>query len=705
MAETIEPGDRDESPSGTPVTGPVIENAEAAGNEGSPQESAGPSSEVAQDADKSVAAPQTAPIEEELSGFADSVVSGLAQLEIEDQEAAEDQAVSDVPDVPVTAETFFAGWDGLEDQEPQETHPEAHDNPEDQELDLASLRTLSAMGAASAALLSDYASETDNGSGKHDELADAVQAALLSVYGQPAAAESAAVQNLAFPEEALPPVMDRDGALRSGLAPSPEDGLSPQDVILNYFDYSPSAHNGSAHAAAAFESNDGRERKSAPSTRQRPDYARPNGLQGSPGGARPEWLAPGAAAPQATYQGPPSFPVPAPPPAAAPSAAAVASGRESSRFLGAIAIGLIGGIAIAASLAAFMIYGGPHQTGIDIPGMGSLRLDREEQGYGRSGSEDGTSEGSRVSPGKAPVEFTSEVLAADAVTTPGQPVALAISIKSPQPFERTLVSITGVPEGGRLSAGIDAGGGTWLLPPRRLNGLTLNLPMGTAETVPLEVQLLDSNARTPLSSKSQFVVRVKPGATPSAAVAQGPFPNAPLLAQAGRLAPPPAPVYVVSAPAVPPPAAQPAPIAPTPPADLSFRTQTVSASPAQVPARPPFQATLVPGTAGPATESAARRSTPRPEVEDLIREGNKRMREGDILEARQFYQRAVAFGDPEAALAMGRSFDPIYFARIDKKNAEPDAAKAFDWYRRAMDAGAAQTAMVRIENLKHFLNE
>ncbi len=100
-----------------------------------------------------------------------------------------------------------------------------------------------------------------------------------------------------------------------------------------------------------------------------------------------------------------------------------------------------------------------------------------------------------------------------------------------------------------------------------------------------------------------------------------------------------------------------------------------------------------------------RRANPRPEVEDLLREGNKRMREGDILEARQFYQKAVALGDPEAALAMGRSYDPIYFARIDRKNAEPDAAKAFDWYRKAMDGGATQTAMVRIENLKHFLNE
>ena len=95
---------------------------------------------------------------------------------------------------------------------------------------------------------------------------------------------------------------------------------------------------------------------------------------------------------------------------------------------------------------------------------------------------------------------------------------------------------------------------------------------------------------------------------------------------------------------------------------------------------------------------------PRPEVEALIRAGNKRMREGDILGARQSYQEALAFGDPAAALVMGRSYDPIYFARIVDRNAEPDAAKALEWYRRAMDAGAVQTATVRIADLAHFMS-
>ncbi len=96
---------------------------------------------------------------------------------------------------------------------------------------------------------------------------------------------------------------------------------------------------------------------------------------------------------------------------------------------------------------------------------------------------------------------------------------------------------------------------------------------------------------------------------------------------------------------------------------------------------------------------------PAPQVEALIRKGNKLMRDGDILGARQAYEQASATGDAEAALVMGRSYDPIYFTRIAGGNAEPDPAKAFEWYRRAQEAGAAQTAMVRIEDLKRFMSK
>ena len=240
-----------------------------------------------------------------------------------------------------------------------------------------------------------------------------------------------------------------------------------------------------------------------------------------------------------------------------------------------------------------------------------------------------------------------------------------------------------------MSQGVDATGGNWLLPPRRLNGLTITLPAGTSDPVPLEVQLLDSSARTPLSAKAAFAVAVRPGGSGFATQGMGGMSGmsgmaASTQALAPRPSQPPTPTYSYNT--------QPPPLPSTP-----ARTQTWPGASTQSQAT----ATLGPRPGG-ATQNAPRT---RPEVEDLIREGNKRMRDGDILEARQHYQRAVDLGDPEAMLAMGRSYDPIYFARIEKKNAEPDAARAFEWYKKAMDAGATQTAMVRMENLKHFLNE
>ncbi len=386
------------------------------------------------------------------------------------------------------------------------------------------------------------------------------------------------------------------------------------------------------------------------------------------------------------YSGPPSFPVPGP--ALAQPKLGQMGTQESNRLLGAAAVGLMGGIAIAASLAALLIYG-PHPAAVEIPGIGNLRLDRDDQGYGRPLSEE-------AAPTRASAEMPGEIIAADAVAVPGQPTPLSITIRSPLPSEKMLVSIAGVPEGARLSAGVDTGAGSWLVAPRRLNGLTIRLPAGAPSAFTLEAQLLDSNARTPQSAKGTFTVRSgQPGEAAPVTFAE----NAP--APVARQTQPASSNYPFTTQTLSPPAS--AGTAGGQPAaqESGFRAQTVTP-----PAPLQRQAGLTPLPAPFASTTAVpRRSTLRPEVEDLIREGNKRMREGDIVEARQFYQRAVAFGDPEAALAMGRSYDPIYFARIEKKNADPDAAKAFDWYKRALDAGGSQTAMVRIENLKHFLNE
>ncbi len=99
------------------------------------------------------------------------------------------------------------------------------------------------------------------------------------------------------------------------------------------------------------------------------------------------------------------------------------------------------------------------------------------------------------------------------------------------------------------------------------------------------------------------------------------------------------------------------------------------------------------------------KSIPRAGIETLIRVGNEHMRKGDVLGARQFYLQAAASGDAAAALAMGRSFDPIYFEKLVKGNAGPNPVKALRWYERAKNAGAVQTARIRIEDLKRFISK
>lgn len=96
---------------------------------------------------------------------------------------------------------------------------------------------------------------------------------------------------------------------------------------------------------------------------------------------------------------------------------------------------------------------------------------------------------------------------------------------------------------------------------------------------------------------------------------------------------------------------------------------------------------------------------PKAGIETLIRTGNEHMRNGDILGARQFYLQATASGDAAAALAMGRSFDPIYFEKLVKGNAGPNPSRALKWYERAKNAGAVQTASIRIEELRRFMSK
>ncbi len=631
---------------------------------------------------------------ETLSEFAENVIFGLNQAGLTDHLDAPSQQTSQVDasdERRDDLETFFAGWDGFD------TPPEpvssgdivgtVAQTPTEQEPIMAD-EDAPQVEASSHAFVGPQPRQSmrfeDDLSTKHDALADAVQAALLSIYGGEEGAGASGTAGHSVPNELMGfgATIRDPGIHNQSQSAVIDDGRSPQDVILSYFNYTSETSDATspAQVGSTFETVDQpvaqpfrQSSNSVPNPTPDNKYGLTSEAQVVP---KPQ---PQSANKTAAYEGPAAFSVPA-----EVSRPPLRSGRDNGRLLGAAGIGLIGGIAIAATLAVFLI----NSYGPATPPEGQSANLRPLTAGRTSSLRDERTSAARSTVAAKPVspELSNqgELVVGDATGEAGQPVPLVIGVKSKQAAELTVVSITGVPDGSRLNAGVDAGGGNWLLPPRRLAGLTLNTPNDTRPEVQLEAQLLDSNVRTPLSEKKKFTIRLA-NTTPVQSVdalrqslvsategvnsTQSENDRSQAVGSANPQMQGRSPENSAN-------------ISPTPP---STRTASVTESPST-----DIQANV--------------RLAPQAEIEDLIREGNKKMRDGDIIMARDLYQRAVNLGDSDAALAMGRSFDPIYFERLIKKNAEPDPGKAFEWYKQAMDRGASQTARMRMDNLKQYLN-
>jgi hypothetical protein len=209
-----------------------------------------------------------------------------------------------------------------------------------------------------------------------------------------------------------------------------------------------------------------------------------------------------------------------------------------------------------------------------------------------------------------------------------------------------LVSLKGLPKDAKLSTeGIDVGGGQRLLPPSGLKDLTITVPPSAAGTHRLEAQLLKDSAQTSVSEPVPFTLSVTAGGvTAAGATATGQ-------------------------------------------ARVAQATPGAARTAGVVPTVLPDEAPL------PETDFL---------TQVLIRDGNKLMREGDIAAAQRTYEKASASNNPEAFLALGRSYDPTYFEKLNVKTGRPDPAKAFDSYKKALDGGLGG-ARAKIDALKQWL--
>jgi hypothetical protein len=90
---------------------------------------------------------------------------------------------------------------------------------------------------------------------------------------------------------------------------------------------------------------------------------------------------------------------------------------------------------------------------------------------------------------------------------------------------------------------------------------------------------------------------------------------------------------------------------------------------------------------------------PAAELAVLVRRGDEFLTAGDIVSARNFFERAAKSGDAGGALGLGKSYDPLYLRQAGVRGVTGDPTKAATWYRTAATAGNAEAAL-RLKRLQ-----
>lgn len=118
----------------------------------------------------------------------------------------------------------------------------------------------------------------------------------------------------------------------------------------------------------------------------------------------------------------------------------------------------------------------------------------------------------------------------------------------------------------------------------------------------------------------------------------------------------------------------------------------------------PTAATILRGTpsfgAPPAPPAIAPRMTPedRERALRLMKRGQDELADANLAGARLFFERAADAGLPEAALALGSTYDAAELQRLNIRGGVADAKEARRWYERAAQLGAPE-ASARLQRL------
>jgi hypothetical protein len=78
------------------------------------------------------------------------------------------------------------------------------------------------------------------------------------------------------------------------------------------------------------------------------------------------------------------------------------------------------------------------------------------------------------------------------------------------------------------------------------------------------------------------------------------------------------------------------------------------------------------------------------DVEALADRGDQFLKQGDIIAARSFYERAAGSGSARAATGVARTFDPTFLSRLGTVGARGNPERAAIWYRKANEVATRE---------------
>ncbi|MBX9591570.1 MAG: hypothetical protein K2X43_19950 [Hyphomonadaceae bacterium] len=82
----------------------------------------------------------------------------------------------------------------------------------------------------------------------------------------------------------------------------------------------------------------------------------------------------------------------------------------------------------------------------------------------------------------------------------------------------------------------------------------------------------------------------------------------------------------------------------------------------------------------------------RANAEKFVARGERDLEQGNIAQARQFFQRAAQIGLARGALMLAATYDPRELSRMRAVGVQPNVAEARKWYMRAVELGAPEAA-------------